>query len=621
VMAIVGLQLTGGMIKGALVGNARAINGGDLSVRGINLFADRDLAYFEDLKRQGVITNYTATYEDGVQLPKAEGGRVAVQFSVVDPAVYPFVATPTLDQSTGGDFRAVLNTPGNVIVSKSLFELLGGELGKPLQFSAGLDSRQLNVKVAGVTTEGAILAQGETLFISLATFRAAGTGPVGYSAIYATTPDAASAERAKTLAEAKFAGSQVQTADGLLKQLEDSVRNLNNFLVIVGLLALLIGGVGIVNTMQVLLARRRVEIAMLKTTGYQRRDLYLLFGLEAAMLGLFGGILGALIGIGVAAAIRSLFSRAFGLVLAFTIDPAIVAGGVAVGLATALIFGLLPIVQAAGVRPTAVLRELPEGRTWRTVLGSIGLVLLLSILFAVLASVIIGSVPLGLGAVYGTFVLLGFLSIGFGLIVFIIGYLPVPERYSIPYLIVVTLGVIVSAAITIVPALRGVGILLLIATVTGYLVVLLPREWKISTKMAFRNLGRARGRNTTTLLALFIGVFAVGLVLVLGQGIRETISGFIAQQLRYNVLALAQPKDAPAVNAALDRQGADIKRREAVEVALQTRPETLRGQPIEEVVANYTPTGQEQPASIYVLYLTGLQGYDLAGGQIPTVGV
>ena len=61
VMAIVGLQLTGEMIKDALVGNARAINGGDLSVRGINLFADRDLVFFDDLKSQGLITNYTAT--------------------------------------------------------------------------------------------------------------------------------------------------------------------------------------------------------------------------------------------------------------------------------------------------------------------------------------------------------------------------------------------------------------------------------------------------------------------------------------------------------------------------------------------------------------------------------
>ncbi len=622
VMAIVGLQLVGGMVKGALVGNARAINGGDLSIRAISPISDRDLAFFDDLKSRGLISNYTSTFEDGVQIPKPNGtGRIAFQFAAVDPQVYPYVATPPLARTSGGDFRAVLGKPGNAIVSNSLLEVLGSDIGKTITISAGSDSRQLTVTIAGVMTKEATLGQGDQMFVSLDTFRAAGSNPVGYSAVYALTPSEGNAEQAKTESEAKFAGAQVQTAAGLLKQLEDSVKQLNRFLVIVGLLALLIGGVGIVNTMQVLLARRRVEIAMLKTTGYQRSDLYLLFGLEAALLGLFGGILGAVAGIGVAAIIRSIFSRAFNLVLAFTIDPTIVAGGIAVGLATALIFGLLPIVQAAGIRPSAVLRELPEGRTWRTYLSSSGLVLLLSILFALLASVIIGSATIGIAAVFGTFVFLGFLSIGFGLVIFAIGLLPVPERYSIPFLVLVTVGVLIAAGITLVPPLRGVGVLLLIATVSGYLVVLMPRSWKISTKMAFRNLGRARGRNTTTLLALFIGVFAVGLVLVLGQGIRETIGGFIAQQLRYNVVAVAQRQDAAAVNAVLDTQRADIKQREAVEVATSSRPETVKGRPISEVIALFDPNQQGQPASVYVRYLSGMQGYDLGNGQIPAVGV
>lgn len=343
--------------------------------------------------------------------------------------------------------------------------------------------------------------------------------------------------------------ARVQTAGELLDQLEDQVVLINRFLTIVGLLALLIGGIGIVNTMQVLLARRRVEIAMLKTAGYQRRDLYGLFGLEAALLGLLGGAIGALVGIGVAAGIQALFERAFRLALPFTLDPGIILGGVAVGLATALIFGLLPIVQAAGVRPTAVLRELPEGRSWGSVAGALGLVLLLSVLFAALASVIIGDWRWGLAAVYGAFLALGLLSIGFGLLVFLISKLPVPERYSLPYLALVTLGVLIAAALFFVPSLRGISILLLIPTLIGYLVVLLPRAWKISTKMAFRNLGRARGRSTTTLLALFIGVFAVGLVLVLGQGVRATVNTFIANQIRYNVIALVPCRRRPSSSA------------------------------------------------------------------------
>jgi len=620
VMAIVGLQLVGGMIKDALVGNARAINGGDLSVRLINPLAQNELAYFEDLRSQGLVTSYTATYEDGIQLPKPGGGRANVQFLAVDPTVYPYVGEPGLTSGAGGGFRALLRTPGNAVVSTDLLASLGGTLGQTVRITAGLDSRQFEVKIAGVIEPKATLGQGEALYVSLDTFRAAAAAPIAYTVVYATTPDAARAEQARELTAARFTGAQVQTADGLLKQLQDNIEQVNRFLIIVGLLALLIGGVGIVNTMQVLLARRRVEIAMLKTTGYQRRDLFLLFGLEAALLGLLGGILGALAGVGVAAAIRVLFERAFRLILTFKVEPAIVLGGVAVGLATALIFGLLPIVQAASVRPTVVLREMDEGRTWRTVLGQIGLIALLSVLFAGLASLIIGSVQWGVIAVYGTFVALGLLSLGFGLVVYLIGRLPVPERYSVRYLLLVTLGVAAAIGIALVPDLRGVGILLLVATLTGYVVVLLPREWKISTKMAFRNLGRARGRTTTTLLALFIGVFAVGVVLVLGQGVRETINAFIANQIRYNVIALAPRTEADAVNRALDSVGGDIKSRQTVEVAPLTAPQAINGQPLGPIIAADDPQRQGPPAQVFVRYLSGFQGYDLANGQAPQVG-
>src|SRR3954447_8580347 len=69
VMAIVGLQLVGGMIKDALVGNARVLNGGDLSVRSYNTpLSQTDLAVFEDLKRQGVVSAYSPAFEGNGQV-------------------------------------------------------------------------------------------------------------------------------------------------------------------------------------------------------------------------------------------------------------------------------------------------------------------------------------------------------------------------------------------------------------------------------------------------------------------------------------------------------------------------------------------------------------------------
>src|SRR5438445_12639225 len=93
----------------------------------------------------------------------------------------------------------------------------------------------------------------------------------------------------------RFPTAIVGTTDDILKQREDASSSIRQFLKIAGLLALLVGGIGVVNTMQVLLSRNRVEIAMLKTASYRRRDFYALFGLEATWLGLAGGALWAVL--------------------------------------------------------------------------------------------------------------------------------------------------------------------------------------------------------------------------------------------------------------------------------------------------------------------------------------
>ena len=67
-----------------------------------------------------------------------------------------------------------------------------------------------------------------------------------------------------------------------------------------------------------------------------------------------------------------------GLAIPFVINPWTVAGGVAIGVATALIFGLLPIIQAATIRPLNVIRDLLENRGITSVILTIVLLILLS---------------------------------------------------------------------------------------------------------------------------------------------------------------------------------------------------------------------------------------------------
>ena len=154
----------------------------------------------------------------------------------------------------------------------------------------------------------------------------------------------------------QFPLADTQKATDVLQSEQSNIDLINKFLEIAGLVALLIGGVGVINTMQVLLSRRKTEIAMLKTLGYHRLDLFLLFGLEAGLIGLIGGIIGAASATGVSYVIRNLVQNS-GSNVPFVLNPGIIIGGVLVGCVTALIFGLLPIVQAANIRPLSVLRE------------------------------------------------------------------------------------------------------------------------------------------------------------------------------------------------------------------------------------------------------------------------
>ncbi len=218
VMAIVGLQLVGGMVQDALVGNARILNDGDLSVRSFATpFTREDLAGpFDDLQRRGVITAWTATLEDGAQVTPAGGKRALAQMKVVDPATYPLVGRPVLWRSTGGDFRALLSEPGSAVVSRRLFETLGGDVGQTVRVNSGNDGRQFDARVVGVLEDDNAVAQGETILFSHETYRRASDRPFGFTAAYATAPDDARTDEAE-----EFIAERLPLARTLTQELAD----------------------------------------------------------------------------------------------------------------------------------------------------------------------------------------------------------------------------------------------------------------------------------------------------------------------------------------------------------------------------------------------------------------
>ncbi len=621
VMAIVALQLVGLMVNNALTSNVRDANGGDVAVSSqTRPFTLDDLSFFSRLKNNGTITNYTAVTSARGSTTNSTSVTNSFTVQSVDPNSFPIVTPPTFINPSNGSISSLLTANG-AIVDKVFADQYGKKVGDTLTVHIGSrtggNERLMDVKIAGIVTDSGVLAQSSgVMLVSNGFYKAASpNAPVYYDTVYVTTTDQNHTDQAVKAMNAQYPLATTQTATDALKSQQDLVDFIKKFLEIAGLLALLIGGVGIVNTMQVLLSRRKIEIAMLKTTGYRRLDLYLLFGLEAGLLGLVGGVIGALAASGVSFLIRNMVQQTFNISIPFILDPITIAGGVLIGLVTALIFGLMPIVQAGNIRPLNVIRELPEGNRAGSIFLTIGLLVILSVLFCLLAIVVLNDVVLGISAVFGAFIFLGLLSIFFGLVVLLVSILPVPERFNIKFLVMLAVSVVLSVLIA--QVLPTFGYLLLGLTVLGFVVVLLPRTWKSNTKIALRNVGRQRARTTTTLLALFVGIFTIGLILILGQDLRDKINNSLATSLNYNVIAIAGKNDANALQSQLGTIPGLTKH--AQNTIATTSPEAINDQPIADILKNtssgfsFTGLGREG----VVGSLSGVEGYNVANGQVP----
>ncbi|GHO89857.1 hypothetical protein KSZ_78630 [Dictyobacter formicarum] len=97
-MAVVAIQLIGIMAANAYVNNARAANGGDISLSAGDPNApikQSDLAFFDKLKRVQIITNYTPVNIESGTIDQAPTPPLGLFVQIINPQHFPLVTAPT----------------------------------------------------------------------------------------------------------------------------------------------------------------------------------------------------------------------------------------------------------------------------------------------------------------------------------------------------------------------------------------------------------------------------------------------------------------------------------------------------------------------------------------------
>lgn len=137
----------------------------------------------------------------------------------------------------------------------------------------------------------------------------------------------------------------------LLKQQQRTQNIFNIVLAAIAAISLLVGGIGIMNIMLASVLERIKEIGLRLSIGAKKNDIVMQFLFEAVMISVTGGIVGVILGVGLAYAVSSLAE--FPTQISFT--SILISFGVAA--TVGLIFGITPAKRAASQDPITSLRH------------------------------------------------------------------------------------------------------------------------------------------------------------------------------------------------------------------------------------------------------------------------
>lgn len=161
------------------------------------------------------------------------------------------------------------------------------------------------------------------------------------------------------------AGWEVRTRTGAAPRLETNVKRFAEYLTLVGLTALLVGGVGVANAVKHYLDRKRGSIATLKAVGASGGTIFRIYLAEIMLIALAGIAIGLVIG----SALPFVVEWVFGKVIPIPIMPAIhmdvLLLAAVYGLIIALAFALWPLGRSHDVPVSALFRDTVDpGRQW-----------------------------------------------------------------------------------------------------------------------------------------------------------------------------------------------------------------------------------------------------------------
>ncbi|MGD8868567.1 MAG: ABC transporter permease, partial [Gemmatimonadales bacterium] len=361
-------------------------------------------------------------------------------------------------------------------------------------------------------------------------------GSISFHQAYLRLDDTESLKEKLEARDSLFQANRVwyNTVDEYEENLTSGLDEMSSFLALVGLVALLLGGIGVASGVHVFVNEKLDSAAVLRCLGARQKQTFAIYLLQACAMGLTGAVAGVALGLSVQGVLPDVLQDFLPLEVPFRVEWSAIVAGLGIGLGVALLFALLPLLRVKDVAPLRALRRDYEQSSsrrdpWR----------------------------------WGTY-----LTLVGGLLALTVWQAPRP---------LVGLAFAVAAIVT--AALLGLTAFVVMRLTRRFF----PKRARFAVRQGMANLFRPHNQTVAVTLAIGSGVFLIALLYVVQRNLLDQFTRE-ARPDRPNMLLFdVQPDQAAGVAELLEQRGAPVLQRAPIVPARLTR---LKGRSVEEILAD-----------------------------------
>ena len=361
-------------------------------------------------------------------------------------------------------------------------------------------------------------------------------GSISFHQAYLRLDDSGSLDEMMEARDSLFEANRVwyTTVDEYEENLTSGLDDMSSFLALVGLVALLLGGVGVASGVHVFVSEKLDTAAVLRCLGARQKQTFAIYLLQACAMGLTGAVFGVALGLIVQAVMPAVLQDFLPLDVPFRVVWPAVAAGLGVGIWVALLFALLPLLRLKDVAPLRALRrdyEKPGRRRdpWR----------------------------------WGTY-----LALVASLLMLTVWQAPRP-----------VVGVAFAGAAIVTAGALGLTAFVLMRLTRRFF----PKRARFAVRQGMANLFRPHNQTVAVTLAIGSGVFLIALLYIVQRNLLDQFTMETRPDRPNMLLFDVQPDQVDGVADLLEERGAPVLQRTPIVPARLTH---LKGRSVEEILAD-----------------------------------